>query len=287
MKPKTATVKMKIDFHVHITPPEIISRTDRYAKKESYFALLSGSKANKFASAPDIIAALSTACFDRAVVFGFAFKDIGLCRLVNDYVIDAVNMYPDNLIGFCVVPPASRECEKEIERCYNAGLLGVGELFPGGQDFDPGNEKETGSFTRAALAFNMPVLIHANEPVGHGYPGKTSTTLSRIEHFVTHNPALKIILAHWGGGILFYELMKEIKGSFTNVYYDCAASPFLYDPRIYSSAFSLLDPKKILFGSDYPLINIERYLKDIDASRIGTAEKELLLGKNAQALLGL
>jgi predicted TIM-barrel fold metal-dependent hydrolase len=281
------TAKMKIDFHVHITPPEIINNAARYAKKEPYFALLTKSKSNKFAAAPDVIAALSAAGFDKAVVFGFAFNDPGLCRLVNDYVIDAVSTYPEKLIGFCVVPPASRECEKEIERCYNAGLRGIGELFPSGQNFDLGNEKETGNLTRAALAFNMPLLIHANEPVGHEYPGKTNTSLSQIEHFITRNHELKIILAHWGGGILFYELMKEIKGAFTNVYYDCAASPFLYDARIYTAAFSLLDHKKIIFGSDYPLINISRYMKDIDKSMLGAAEKELFLGENAKVLLGI
>jgi predicted TIM-barrel fold metal-dependent hydrolase len=278
---------MKIDCHVHITPPEISGNAARYAQKEPYFALLTGNKSNKFATAPDVISALSAAHFDKAVVFGFAFKDMGLCRVANDYVIDAVKSYPDNLIGFCVVPPASGECEKEIERCVSAGLRGVGELFPSGQNFDLGNERETGSFTRAALAYTVPVLIHANEPVGHDYAGKTNTTLSQIECFVKHNPALKIILAHWGGGILFYELMKEVKDSFKNVYYDSAASPFLYDERIYSRAFSLLDHKKIVFGSDYPLINISRYLKDIEKSPLGAVERDLFLGDNAKELLGL
>jgi len=64
---------MKIDFHVHVTPPEIIKKWKKYAKKEKYFSLLSENPNNKYACAEDIIAALDESGFDRAVVFGFAF----------------------------------------------------------------------------------------------------------------------------------------------------------------------------------------------------------------------
>jgi len=135
---------MKIDCHVHITPPDIIANWDKYAEKEPYFAMLCSSRNNKFATAENVIAALEgeNALFDRAVVFGFAFRDNGLCRYVNDYVIEKVRQYPKRLTGFCVVSPCG-EGAKEIERCYSYGLAGIGELFPQGQGFDPANEKET------------------------------------------------------------------------------------------------------------------------------------------------
>ena len=279
-----------IDFHVHITPPEIIANWKKYAEKEPYFSLLSNSKRNKFAAAEDVVAALEkkeTIVFDRAVVFGFGFRDMGLCRYVNDYVIEKVREYPEKLVGFISAAPCGVEASREIERCYCAGLKGVGEIFPSGQGFDLENEKETGVITGACKELGIPLLIHANEPVGHCYPGKTDVTLRQLETFVTNNPSLNIVFAHWGGGLLFYETMGEIKEKFRNVYYDTAATPFLYDSRIYSAAKALGLCEKILFGSDFPLLPHLRYLAGFEESGLSFEEKSLILGGNAQKLLGL
>jgi uncharacterized protein len=277
---------MKIDFHVHITPPDIIADWEKYAEKEPYFAMLCNSKNNKFATAEEVIAVLESedALFDRAVVFGFAFNDLGLCRYVNDYVIEKVRQYPKRLTGFCVSSPCG-EGVKEIERCYNHGLAGVGELFPQKRGFDPENEKETALITDICVELDIPLLLHANEPVGHLYPGKTDVPLKQLETFVTNNPELKIVLAHWGGGLIFYETMGEIKEKFRNVYYDTAATPFLYDERIYNIAKTMGLCEKILFGSDFPLLRHSRYITAIEKSGLSTEEIQLILGGNAKKLL--
>ena len=286
-----------IDFHVHITPPDIIANWEKYAQKEPYFSLLyknasARKKRNRFAMAEDVVAALEqeASIFDRAVVFGFAFRDAGLCRYVNDYVIESVGRYPKRLTGFCVVSPRGcrrGEGAKEIERCRGAGLRGVGELFPEGQGFDLENKKETAFVTGACKELCLPLLLHANEPVGHFYAGKTDVTLRQIETFVTNNPGLDIVLAHWGGGLLFYETMGEIREKFRNVYYDTAATPFLYDERIYRAAKALGLCEKILFGSDFPLLPHSRYLSALEQSGLSAGEKQLILGKNAKKLLGI
>jgi predicted TIM-barrel fold metal-dependent hydrolase len=275
----------KIDFHVHITPPEISADWRKYAEKEPYFSMLSHGPRNKFASAPDIIAALDTAGFDKAVVFGFAFNDAGLCRYVNDYVIDSVTRYPDRLIGFMVVPPGGVELEDEIQRCHTAGLRGVGELFPEGQGFDIADTRQTAALATACTHFNIPLLIHANEPLGHHYPGKTKTSLRSLEQFIENNPGLEIVLAHWGGGLLFYETMPEMREKCRNVYYDTAAAPLLYDPSVYRAASAIGLSEKILFGSDFPLLPHSRYIDALATSGISLSEQERILGGNAIKLL--
>lgn len=277
---------MKVDAHVHVTPPEISANLDKYLAREPYFALLSSNPKNRFATAEDVVAELDRAGFDRAVVFGFAFQDPGLCRMVNDYVIEKVAAYPQRLSGFAVVQPSSRGAAHEIERTHEAGLRGVGELFPSGQCFDIADSSLTSAFTGVCAELGMPVLVHANEPVGHQYPGKTDTTLRQLELFVEHSPDNDIILAHWGGGLLYFETMPEIREKFTRVFYDCAASPFLYDARVYRIACELGIEAKILFGSDYPLLPITRYIPEIEASGITDRAKTLLLGENCRRILG-
>jgi predicted TIM-barrel fold metal-dependent hydrolase len=268
----------KVDFHVHVTPPEIGADWQKYAENEPHFTVLCQSPRNKFACAEDVITELDAAGFDKAVIFGFGFKDPGLCRTVNDYVIEKTKQFPEKLIGFIAVSPNAKEIEKEIDRCYSAGLKGVGEIFPGSQ-FDLDNEKETCAIATACTERNLPLIIHVNEPVGHFYPGKIDMALLQIEHFIENNPNLRIVLAHWGGGLMFYEAMPELRQKFRNVYYDTAATPFLYGPEIYRAALELGLGEKIIFGSDFPLLPISRYLPPIEA--LPPKEREGILGGNA------
>ncbi|NLY67499.1 MAG: amidohydrolase family protein, partial [Tissierellia bacterium] len=273
--------------HVHVTPPDIIKDWKKIAEKELYFKLLSESPVNKFATVEDVVVELDNSKVDKAVIFGFAFKDMGLCRYVNDYVADAIKRYPDKLIGYMVLDPTSDEMEKEIDRCMYLGLKGVGELFPYGQEFDITDTKQMSSLCNYCIERDLPVMIHTNEAVGHYYSGKTNTTAVEASIFAQNYPDLKIILAHWGGGLLFYELMPEIRRQNKNVYYDTAASPFLYDKKIYKVAKEIGILDKVLFGSDYPLIPMKRYLKEIAISGLNDMEQALVCGENAKDLLKL
>ena len=57
-------------------------------------------------------------------------------------------------------------------------------------------------------------------------------------------PVLRLICAHWGGGLPFYELMPEVADALRNVYYDTAASLFLYRPAIFSAAVAAVGAKQ-------------------------------------------
>lgn len=278
---------MKIDMHVHVTPPDIIKDYIKIGQKEPYFNTLSTSEQNKFADAQQIVEHMREVNIDKSVVFGFSFQDMGLCEYVNDYVIEQVQNYPEELIGFAAVVPNHPKVAYEIERCAQKGLKGIGELFPAGQNFDIANIKDTAEMAEAAHQYQMPVIVHTNEPIGHDYVGKTNTPLKDLEAFVNHHPQLKIILAHWGGGIFMYELMKEVRQKFENVYYDNAATVFLYEPQIYHVVKEMGLMDKVVFGSDYPLLSPHRYEKGIRSSGLTEEDIEKLMGLNAAKLLGL
>lgn len=271
---------------MHITPPDIIKDWRRIAEKEDYFKLLSESPVNKFATAEDIVEELDRTRVDKAVIFGFGFKDMGLCKYVNDYVIESVKKYPDKLIGYMSIMPKSKDLEKEMDRCMDKGLCGVGELFPYGQEFDITNPVEMKNLAHLSIERDLPVMLHVNEPVGHYYAGKTNTTPVKASEFAANFPDLKVIFAHWGGGLIFYEMMPEIRAQNKNVYYDIAATPFLYDKAIYRVAkeMGLLD--KILFATDYPLIPMDQYIKDVEDSGLSLEDQYKIFGENAQRLLG-
>ena len=271
-----------IDFHVHVTPPEISGNWRRYAEKEPYFALLAQNPHNRYAGAEDVVAMLSESRFDRAVIFGFSFRDMGLCRLANDYVIEKAREFPDKLIGFMAVSPNDPRVENEIDRCYSAGLKGIGEIYPDNH-FAIDDREETQALTGACVERGMPLIVHTNEPVGHFYIGKNDIALRRIERFIENSQGLRVVLAHWGGGLLFYEAMPELREKFRNVYYDTAATPFLYQENIYRAALALGLGEKIIFGSDFPLLPPSRYLPAMQA--LSDSERDRILYGNALKLL--
>ena len=275
---------MRIDFHVHLTPPEIRDNPERYAEREPHFAALCRSPANKFAGGEEVVAMLDRSGFDRAVVFGFAFRDPGLCRLANDYVVEQMSAFPDRLIGFAAVSPAEPGLEAEIDRCRASGLRGIGELYPTGQGFDL-DSRPAADLAGLCVERNLPLMIHVNEPVGHDYPGKTDTGLAEVQRFVMANPEAKIVLAHLGGGLPFFESMPELRRAFRNVRYDTAAVPFLYDPSVYRALPALGLADKILFGSDFPLLSPSRYMPALN-SVLGL-DLDRILGENARSLLGI
>ena len=130
---------------------------------------------------------------------------------------------------------------------------------------------------------DLPCMIHTNEPVGHPYPGKTPVTLDQILTLAKAFPENRIILAHWGGGIFFYHVMKkQLKDNLKNIWYDTAASPYLYDPQVYDMAFQAGVGDKVLFGTDYPLLPPSRYYKDLDGTGLTPEQREAVLGGNAQ-----
>ena len=278
---------MIIDFHTHITAPEIIDRRDEYLVRDAWFRDLYANPKARLSSAEDLLAAMDRDSVEQAVVFGFGWRDMEMCRRDNDYVIESVARYPDRLIGFAIVNPKfGSEAVREIERCAAAGLVGIGELMPDGQGYRLDDQKTMAPIVEVAMEHDMLLLTHCSEPVGHLYPGKGTVTPDEIIRFARLFPDAKLVCAHWGGGTIFYELMPEVSRIMCNVYYDTAASLFLYQDDIFTLA-ARWAPGKVLFGTDFPLIGPGTFIRRLEAARMPTATRRRILGGNAWRILKL
>ena len=240
------------------------------------------------ASAEELVSTMDGAGIDVSVMQGIGWNDIGLARHANDYAIEAVRRFPMRLRGFCSVNPRwGAAAVAEVERCAKAGLSGIGELHPDTQGFDLGDEATMAPIVEAAMALGMPILTHASEPVGHPYAGKGRTTPDVLCRLIDNFPGATIICAHWGGGLPFYALMPEVLASLQNVFFDTAASPFLYRPDVFPTVVQLVGDDKVLWGTDYPLIDQKRLIRQVTNAPISDEAKDGILYTNAARLLGL
>jgi len=277
---------MIIDFHTHVFPPQIKRNRSKYIDSDPCFAILYSQKEAKLATADELIASMDEAEIDISVILNIGWITHELCVETNDYILESIARYPNRLIGFCAIQPRSIEAAiAEVERCSKAGVRGIGELRPDIQLSDLNDAEILEPLIEVISKHKLIMLTHASEPVGHQYPGKGSITPDVLYPLITSFPNLTIVCAHWGGGLPFYALMPEVKKAMNNVFFDTAASPFLYSPQIYNQVIQIAGDDRILFGSDYPLLAQRRLVREINSLELPAETKNLILSGNAQRLL--
>ncbi len=292
---------MIIDAHIHMYPPEVAADPVGWARRmdEPYWGALvgdnpTGATIQGWATVEQLIADMDAAGVDRVVLQGIYFRHHRSCVAQNNWYLDWRRQYPDRLLGFATVQPlAGQAALDEVRRAVDGGLRGIGEILPYAQ----GHSIRDDAFlavVELAIELDIPLCLHGAEPVGHAYPGRAYTPLQDYVWLAEQYPDLKLILAHLGGLLPYYELNRTIQKIMRNVYYDTAAVPLLYRPDVYPSIIGVVGAEKILYGSDYPLLLYPRrsrtpgfteLLAEIKNSGLSRDQLDLVLGGNMQRLL--
>jgi predicted TIM-barrel fold metal-dependent hydrolase len=270
---------MIVDAHAHVFPPGLIARRESLLKSDPAFNLLYADPQAQMAGAGDLVEAMNSDGVDVALVCGFPWRDIGYAREHNDYILQAAKDHPGRLIPLGCVDPLAKPAQEEAERVLSKGAFGLGELARYHNDLGT----EMLPLAKLCAEADRPMLLHTNEPIGHSYPGKSPMTLRGLYDLIEACPDTRFQLAHLGGGIFFFELLKqEAAAVLSHCVFDMAAAVFLYKPEVYPLFIQLAGEDRLLYGSDFPLLRLKRYLKDLDKSGLGDGVKEKILGMNAK-----
>ena len=278
---------MIVDFHTHIMPPWVLEERGSLARVDPCFGTLYSDPAAFIATGEDLLRSMDEDGVDMSVALNIGWSSSDLCARTNDYILAVAGRYPDRVIPFCMVQPTEPEVAvREVERCAMAGARGLGELRPDLQGYAL-TDDTLAPIIEAAMAFGLAILPHISEPMGHQYPGKGVVRPEQAYDFAVRYPDCRLVCAHWGGGLPFYALMPEVGRALGNVYFDTAASHYLYRPSVFDRVGDLVGTDKILFGSDFPLIKQSRAIAEVERAQLASAQKAAVLGGNATRLLAL
>jgi hypothetical protein len=276
-----------IDFHVHLPITEFMevaigpfrAAAERYFRAE--VKLRDIAEIADYYHEQDIVGVLLAWDAETAT---------GRKPLRNETVAEIVRRFPEQFIGFASVDPhkgdkAIREIERSVKEL---GLAGA-KFHPGVQAFYPNDPQFTPLFTKIA-ALGIPALFHTGtNGLGAGMPGGGGIKLDYtrpiyLDSLAADHPDLTIIGAHpsWP----WEQEMIAILQHKPNVYNDLSGwSPRYIPPALLAEAAGRLN-HKFLFGSDYPFIPPERWLKDFAALDGWTdAARQRVLWRNGQQLL--
>ena len=279
-----------IDAHTHAFPPDWIADRTNHCLRDRWFGELYEAPSAKMIDANQLVTAMDAAGVAGAIACGWPWADPGLCREHNDYLATAAGASGGRLSWLGTVAPASPGAAAETERCLTLGASGIGELNADAQGFDVTLTDPDGllEVTAALIAADRPLLLHASEPVGHRYPGKGTATPDRLLGFLAGHPELRVVLAHWGGGLPFYELMPEVEALTRNVVYDSAASSYLYRPGVFRAVLDVVGGQRVLWASDHPVLGMGRFLQRTrNLADIRAEELEPVMGGNARRVYQL
>ena len=276
---------MIIDAHTHLLPSSVVKNRRSFFRRDAAFRLLYENEKARLARPEDLLENMDREGVRQAVICGFPWNDPALCREGNDFLWECQARYPGRFLPLaCFSLRSLREAEKERDRCLLKGFAGIGELAFYRGNLSSEIIRRLTAVLKPLRGKSVPVLLHTNEPVGHPYPGKISGGLLPVFRLLQALPDVTFILAQWGGGFFFYELMPEVANAAAKVFYDTAASPFLYRPLIYSLALKIIGPDRILFGSDYPLLTPQRYFFEMAEARLSAPVQARIQGLNAERL---
>ena len=279
-----------IDMHVHVRTGERARPTDtgeqqRLAAAEAYFRT-----SHKQLNGDDV-AEMYRKLNMMATIFDVDQETRTGVRISNDEIAQAAKRHPDVLIGFGSVDPwKGQAAVKEIRRCVEElGLRGM-KFHPTTQAFMP-NDRRFYDVWEECSRLGIPAIFHTGmSGIGAGTPGGSGIRLRYAQPLLLDDvavdfPKLNIIAAHpsWP----WQEEMLAIARHKANVYIDLSGwAPKYFPPSLVQQANSLLQDK-CMFGSDFPLLSTERWLKEFAELPIKAEVRPKILRENAARLLGV
>ncbi len=275
-----------IDIHVHAPNRPAEGRTERQEQMRRYF----GAEATP--EDPDEFYQYYKDRDQMAVIFTVDGRETFTGESPNDWVAELARRFPDQFIGFGTVNPNhGAAAVREARRCVEElGLRGF-KFHPITQRFEA-NDPAYFDLWGAIQEMGVPALFHTGQtgvgarlPGQGGYKNKYGKPYPYFDDLAADFPNLTVIMAH--PSFPWIDEQLSIANVKSNVYLDLSGwSPKYFSPNLIQYCNSLLQDKA-LYGSDFPMITPDRWMRDFATIAIRDEVRPKILLENAKKLLKL
>jgi predicted TIM-barrel fold metal-dependent hydrolase len=227
-----------------------------------------------------------------AVVFTVdARTQLGHAPIPSESIIVQAADHADVLIPFASVDPRLGTEAVELARTLvlEHGARGF-KFHPTVQGFDP-SAPEFRPLWSAIAELGVPAVVHTGQTgIGAGTPGGSGFRLRYsdpmlLDDIAAEFPALQLIFAH--PSVPWQDEAISIATHKSNVMIDLSGwSPRYFPAQLVRAAGSVLQDK-VLFGSDFPLLTPDRWLRDFAELDLAETVRAKILKDNAVRVLGL
>lgn len=283
------TLLKSIDTHVHVHDATAMAlRGETADQMAAYFR-----REKKILSLDEVADFYREREMMCILVNGTDVTVTGRTPLPNDYIADAVRKHPDVFRGYGIVDPwQGRLAVDEVKRCAEElGLQGIGEFNPARQHFFA-NEPRFYPIWEEAAKQKLPLLFHtgmaaagAGVPGGRGVKLKYTRPIPYLDDIAADIPELTIIGAHPSWPFTDESLAVALHKA--NYYIDLSGwAPKYFPPGWVTYVNSRLQDKAI-FGSDYPSMDVDRWLREFAELPLKEEVRRKVLLENACRLFGI
>lgn len=237
-----------------------------------------------------LVEKLDEAGIDKALLLAVKCGSLGPAtnyHLPYEMVADAVQQYPDRFAGIAGIDPTEgMRGVRALERAVrDDGFVGA-HLYPHWFELAPDHAKYY-PFYAKCIELDVPIQMQ----VGHALRYSVDRPLKNVGRPYTLDtiacdlPELKLVGIHLGWP--WTEEMIAVAYKHPNVYIGSDAYAPKYWPESFVHYINSWGMDKVIFGTDYPVIDPARALAEIDALGLRPEAKEKLLWKNANKLYNL
>ncbi len=202
----------------------------------------------------------------------------------NDEVAELVTAYPDRILGVAAVSlHKPMEAIRELRRAVNELGFRALRVVPWLWDLPPTDRRYYPLYAEC-IELGIPFCTQVGH-TGPLAPSETGRPIPYIDQVALEFPELKIV-----GGHIGYPWTQEMIAVCTkheNVYIDTSAYSTKRYPRELVEYMQGNGRKKVMFGTNYPMITPTKALENLDDLGLDDEAKALFLGGNAAQVFDL
>ena len=241
-------------------------------------------------SLEEIIEKMEEAGIDKAFLIAARAGRVGLpgCyHMPYSVVADACAKYPERFYGLAGIDPFEgmdgvRAFEDAIK---NMGFVGA-HLYPHWYELAPDHAKYY-PFYAKCCELNVPIQMQVGQSMVYSQEYRTKSVGQPIalDAVACDFPELKLIGIHVG--IPWHDEMISMAWKHENIFIGCDAHRPKYWPKSFIHYLNSYGQDKIIFGTDFPVLEFKKTIDDIDALGLKSEVRKKLLRDNVIRVYGL